>query len=540
MTAADIADFGDLLRLAARVARGDAAVWGHFVAGLPAPVRRRIAEEFFCWQAHGGQREPPAAAGAGLAPWRVWLLMAGRGFGKTRAGAEWVSARAREMPGAEIALVGASRAEVAKVMVEGPSGLLAVARSGEAPVWVPTRGVLRFASGATAFVYSAAAPEGLRGPEHHFAWCDELAKWPVAKGSGRSRADMAWDNLVMGLRKGDRPRAIVTTTPRATALLRRVRALDGTVETGGRSGENVHLAQAVRQWLVETYGGTRLGRQELDGVLFGEPQGALWTRSLIEACRVPAILPGTGRDVQVALSPGQGFGSRGDPNLPIATRSGVVEGAHQGSQGPLHHAAHVLERDRVPRTRSWIAGGDPKLQHSPRPGEDFRRIVVGVDPPVSADGDACGIVVCALGADEILYVLADCSVAGLRPEGWARAVARAAAAWGADRVIAEKNQGGDMVESVLRSVDAMLPVRLVSASRGKAARAEPVAARFESGRAKLAGRFPELEDEMAGLTLGGGYEGPGASPDRCDAMVWAMTELMRPHGRPRVRGFQRA
>jgi phage terminase large subunit-like protein len=165
-------------------------------------------------------------------------------------------------------------------------------------------------------------------------------------------------------------------------------------------------------------------------------------------------------------------------------------------------------------------------------------VVVGVDPPASADGNACGIVVCAMGADDIAYVLADCSVAGARPEGWARAVARAAEAWGADRVVAEKNQGGDMVGSVLRNVEAGLPVRLVSASRGKGARAEPVAALFEAGKARLAGRFPELEDELAGLTAGGDYVATGngsRSPDRADAMVWAMTELIRPRGEPRVR-----
>jgi phage terminase large subunit-like protein len=161
--------------------------------------------------------------------------------------------------------------------------------------------------------------------------------------------------------------------------------------------------------------------------------------------------------------------------------------------------------------------------------------VVGVDPPASADGDACGIVVCGQDQAMRLYVLADASVSGLSPEGWARKVAAAAEAWGADRVVAEKNQGGDMVASVLRAVDAGLPVKPVSASRGKAARAEPVAARFEAGAAFFAGRFPELEDELAGLVLGGDYEGPGRSPDRADAMVWAMTELLRAPGRPAVR-----
>ncbi len=166
----------------------------------------------------------------------------------------------------------------------------------------------------------------------------------------------------------------------------------------------------------------------------------------------------------------------------------------------------------------------------------LRRVVVGVDPPASAAGDACGIVVCGWGADGIAYVLADRTVSGLRPEGWARAVVAAAADWQADRVVAENNQGGDMVESVLLGVDAALPLRPVGTNRGKVARAEPVAARFESGQAKLAGHFPELEDELCGLTLGGGYEGPGNSPDRADAMVWAMTELSSGRIRyPRVR-----
>jgi phage terminase large subunit-like protein len=446
----DKADFVDLLERAAWSFSD--SEWAWFVKGLPPPVQRRILEEFFHWQAHGGQAEPPGE-------WRVWFLRAGRGFGKTLAGAHWVHDRARETPGAAIALVGGSADDVRKVMIEGPGGLLANARSGEQPVWHRTEGVVRFASGAEAFVYSAQAAEKLRGPEHDFAWCDELAKWDPSPGSGQGRGDSAWDNLQMGMRRGTRPRLIVTTTPRTTALVRRVRALAGTVETCGRTAENVHSAEAFREWAAETYGGTRLGRQELDGELLEDVAGALWTRAMIEASRQTGPLPG------------------------------------------------------------------------------WKRIVVGVDPPVKADGDACGIVVCALGEDEVAYVLADCTVAGERPEGWARAVARAAEAWGADRVVAEKNQGGDMVESVLRGADCGLPVRLVSASRGKSARAEPVAARFETGRAKLAGCFPKLEDELAGLTCGGGYQGPGRSPDRADAMVWAMTELVRPKAEPRIRGF---
>jgi len=428
------------------------AEWRWFLKGAPGPVRRALWEQWV-WQAHGGQEEPRADILGERAPhgWRLWLLMAGRGFGKTRTGAEWIWARVRENPGAQVALVGASEAEAVRVMIDGPSGILATARSGEQPVWIPTKRVLHFGNGAEGFVYSGRSPEKLRGPEHHFAWADELAKW--------RHGDKTFDNLEMGLRLGERPRMIVTTTPRPVALVRRIRALEGTVETRGKTLDNTHLPEAFVTWAMETYGGTRLGRQELDGVLFEEVSGALWTRETIEKSR----------------------------------QSGTL----------------------------------PRLE----------RIVVGVDPPVSAGGNACGIVVCGLSEDKVAYVLADCSVEGLRPEGWAKVVAKTAEAWEADRVVAEKNQGGDMVESVLRSAGAMLPVRLVSATRNKVRRAEPVAALFETGKAKLAGRFPALEDELAGLTAGGGYEGPGESPDRADAMVWAVDALAKPRAEPGIRGF---
>jgi phage terminase large subunit-like protein len=488
VTARDPGDFRAVLARFAELGRRGHDPWPWLSTRLSEPLRRALFEAFDVWRAHGGQKEPEGpSTGSGEPTWRTWLLMAGRGFGKTRAGAEWVSARAREFPGCRIALVAASRDEAVKVMVEGPSGLLAVARADEEMVWWPTKGVVSFASGAEAFVYSAGAPESLRGPEHHFAWCDELAKW--------KQADAAWDNLNMGLRLGERPRALVTTTPRTVAILRRVKAAPGTVESFGRTAENAHLAAGVRDWLEAAYGGTRLGRQELDGMLFDEPAGALFPRALIEACRVAAFA------------------------MPLA--------------GPpaVRVAGPYLKR-------GGEAGRPARL------GGDWRRIVVGVDPPVSADGDGCGIVVCGLGQDARLYVLADASVSGLSPEGWARAVARAAAAWGADRVVAEKNQGGDMVASVLRAVDpstgsgqGLLPVKLVSASRGKAARAEPVAARFEAGGALFAGQFPALEDELAGLVLGGGYEGPGRSPDRADACVWALTELLATPGQPGIRAL---
>jgi phage terminase large subunit-like protein len=245
----------------------------------------------------------------------------------------------------------------------------------------------------------------------------------------------------------------------------------GVSVTRGRMGDNAaHLAPAFIEAMTALHSGTRLGRQELDGELIEDVEGALWSRTLIEASRTPLDFA---RD----------------------------------------------ERKMV-------------------------RVVVGVDPPASASGDACGIVVCGVDAEGVSpstslgtgYVLGDHSVRGLSPEGWAGAVAAAAEAWGADLVVAETNQGGEMVESVLRTIDAALPVRPVKARFGKGQRAEPVAILFERGKAKFAGTFPELEDELAGMQRGGGYEGPGRSPDRADAMVWALTELMlgKEKAEPRV------
>jgi phage terminase large subunit-like protein len=389
--------------------------------------------------------------------WRLWLMMAGRGFGKTRAGAEWVH-RLAGMRNQRIALVAASIDEARSVMVEGASGLLAVARKHRATVkWEPSLKQLKWPSGSIAQLYSGDNADGLRGPEHGFAWCDELAKWRQAEG--------AWQNLQLGLRAGPRPRALVTTTPRPLRLLEDLSKQQWTVTTGGRTTDNVVLPKAYIDVMMTTYGGTRVGRQELDGELIADVEGSLWPRALIERCRTP---------------------------LDFA-------------------------RDE------WR----------------WDRIVVGVDPPAGASpgADACGILVCARAADQF-YVLADESVQGLSPEGWARAVVAAAARWRADKVVAEANNGGAMVGEVLRNADSGLAPALVHASRGKVARAEPVSLLFEAGRAFFAGAFPQLEDELAGLQAGGGYEGPSRSPDRADAMVWAMTELARtPVSVPRVRAL---
>jgi phage terminase large subunit-like protein len=247
------------------------------VRRLSGPQRVTLAEFWPGW-AHDGQLAPEGpSTGSGEADWRTWLIMAGRGFGKTRAGAEWVSELARQDGSLRIALVGATPSEVERVMVRGESGLMAVARFDEDLLWYPSRGLVEFSSGAQAFVYSGANPEALRGPQHHYAWCDELAKWayPAA----------AWDNLALGLRLGEGARALVTTTPRPIASLKRLIAAPDTRVTGGRTADNPHLPDDFTAAVTARYGGTRLGRQELDGVLIEDFEGALWTRDMIEQGR---------------------------------------------------------------------------------------------------------------------------------------------------------------------------------------------------------------------------------------------------------------
>ncbi len=416
------------------------------------PDERNEYAEHFDFHAHEGQLPPTG-------DWRVWLVMAGRGFGKTRAGAEWVRAVTEADGQARVALVAASLAEARAVMVEGESGLLACCTPRHRPRYEPSLQRLTFPNGAQAFLYSAAEPESLRGPQHSHAWCDEIGKWPHTQ----ERATRAWDNLLLGLRLGSDQRICATTTPRAVPLVQRL--LDGeedgtaAVTRGTTEHNRAHLAPGFVEAMRREFGATALARQELDGEMLAEREGALWSRAVLEACR---------------------------------------------EQDPF-----VLSGSK---------------------DERFARIVIGVDPPATAHGSECGIVVCALDAGGAesgrAHVLADCSVSGASPERWARAVAQAARSWGADRVIAERNQGGAMVESVLRAADMALPVRLVHASKGKSARAEPVAALYEAGRVRHAGMFAALEDQLCGMMSGGSYEGPGRSPDRADALVWAITELM--------------
>ena len=462
---------------------------------MPAPLRRAVAEEWW-WQAHGGQEPPETCENGEL--WRIWAIVAGRGFGKTRAGAEWIWARARAHPGARIALVAASLDEVARVMIEGESGLLACARCDERPRWIASRNILRFPSGAEAHAFSAQCPEKLRGPQHQYAWCDELAKWP--------NPDETWNNLMLGLRLGTRPRTLVTTTPKPLPLLRKILALPRCVDTKGRTADNPHLPADFIDAVHAMYANTRLGRQELDGVLLEDFEGALWTRELIEKARTPELFAQRRSDAESLSAPRRGATLSHEPQDDGASPE---ESDSRGLSAPLRLCANH---------------------------PSFTRIVIGVDPPASTGGDSCGIVICGMDRDGVAFVLADLTAHGLSPEAWARRVAGAAADFDASRVVAEKNQGGDMIASVLRAVDANLPVRLVPATRSKAARAEPIALRFETGRAKLAGHFPELEDQLCALTWAG-FMGAG-SPDRADAMVWAMTELFdKEPAVPRVRGL---
>ena len=409
------------------------------------PLDLAALDVWFELWAHKNQLPPSGEA------WRVWLMMAGRGFGKTRAGAEWIFGLANARPKVRIALVAATMHDARSIMVEGASGLLRVAGNyGRRLSWEPSLNRIRWPNGSEAHLFSGDNADGLRGPEDDFAWADELAKW--------GQAEEAWMNLQFGLRRGPRPRALVTTTPKPIELLRQIEADPSTITTRGRTSDNINLDERVIEVLTATYGGTRVGLQELDGELLKDAEGALWTRDMIAAARC---------------------------SLPCR----------------------------------------------------FDRVVVAVDPPAGATdrSDACGIVVAgSLGGQ--LFVIEDATVRGLSPEGWASRVASAASRWNTNAVVAEANNGGSMVESVLKAADAGLKVRLVHASRGKSARAEPVALRFEKGTALLAGCFPDVEAELCGLIAGGGYEGPSRYPDRADAMVCALTALSETRsGVPRVR-----
>ncbi|HVW57162.1 MAG TPA: terminase family protein [Rhizobiaceae bacterium] len=388
----------------------------------------------------------------------IWLVVGGRGSGKTRLGAEWVNAIVRGLPPfatrrhGRIALVGETLADAREVMIEGVSGIAATAR-GERPRYEATRRRLLWENGAVAQVFSSEDPESLRGPQFEAAWCDELAKW--------KHAEECFDMLQFGLRLGENPRQIVTTTPKPVPLLRRLLEDPAVVVTHMRTAENAgNLARPFLEAMEKRYARTRLGRQELDGELIEERPDALWSRTMLEKA---ASMP------------------------------------------------HGM----------------------------LQRIVVAVDPPASANrsSDACGIVAAGLDRAGNVVVLADASIRTAKPRAWASAAVTLYHRLEADCIVAEVNQGGDMVTAVLATVDPAVPVRARRAHRGKWLRAEPVAALYEQGRVAHAARFPELEDEMCDFGPDGLSN--GRSPDRLDALVWAVGELLLGgKGEPRVRGIE--
>lgn len=383
--------------------------------------------------------------------WMTWVIMGGRGAGKTRAGAEWVR---RQIEGSKpqdsgkcrrVALIGETIDQAREIMVFGDSGIMASTPPDRKPEWQASRKRLIWPNGAIATIFSASDPESLRGPQFDCAWLDELAKWKKARDT--------WDMLQFSLRLGDAPQQIVTTTPKNLSLLREILAADGTVMTSAPTSANrINLARSFLEKVSADYAGTRLGRQELDGELLTDVEGALWTLAQIDAQR--------------------------------------------------QEEHPVLDR-----------------------------IVVAVDPPASSgsSADECGIVVAGVSAkgppqDWRCYILADRSISQASPNTWAEQVVRTAKEFGADRVVAEVNQGGEMVETILRQQADFLPFRAVRATRGKTARAEPVAALYEQGRVCHLGAFRELEDQMCQMSQRG-FAGKG-SPDRVDALVWALTDLM--------------
>jgi phage terminase large subunit-like protein len=459
-----------------------------------------------------GDRPPPRGEGEGVraAPepvlraaqrgpagaWGTWLFLGGRGAGKTLAGASWLADRAEALGpptasgGGRLALIGPSLHDVREVMVEGPSGVLGLARwddprfGGRRPVYEAGRRRLVFPNGAVAQTFSAEDPDGLRGPQFAAAWADEWCAWRDGEGT------LAL--LRMGLRLGPSPQLCVTTTPRPTGALRRLRAEPGLVETHAATGENAaHLAPGFLAGLEALYGGTRRAAQEIEGRVV-ETSGALFTAEMLARAR-------------------EGVGDWG---------LGI------GRDGPRRPA--TSPQSPIP---------------SPPP---FDRVVVAVDPTATAGGDACGIVVAGRsrrrGNDDVatVRVLADRTVAGVGPDAWGRRVARAVEDFGAACVVAEVNQGGDMVRAVLKASGCAVRVREVRATRGKRLRAEPVSALYEQGRVRHVAGLGRLEEELMALGVEGGRSGgEEGGLDRADALVWAVTDLLidpaGAAGPPRVR-----
>lgn len=370
--------------------------------------------------------------------WTLWAIIAGRGSGKTQAASAWLCESARDMPGARFAIVCRTAADVRDTAIEGPAGILETARkyfAADVPVWASSKRKIQWSSGAYALCFSSDEPDQLRGPQFHRAWGDEVASWPEYA---------TFSNMLLGLRMGAHPRAILTTTPKmGSKIMREILKDPSAVFSRMRTTDNAaHLSPAFLEAIARRYGGTTLGRQELDGEFMTEAPGALFRRADIDKARV-----------------------------------------------------HV-------------------------PPADLVRIVVAVDPAVTAHegSDETGIVIAGRDRAGEIYILEDCS-GRMSPDAWARRAVDAFDRWKADRIVAETNQGGAMVELTIRHVRPDVPYTGVTATRGKALRAEPVAALYEQGRVHHCGVFADLEDQMCS------WEPGDTSPDRLDALVWAGTEL---------------
>ena len=373
-----------------------------------------------------------------MGEWHNWMVLAGRGFGKTRLGAEWLASKAILNDGIRCAIIARTFQDVRQVCVEGVSGILSILKEYDAiDNWNKSNGVIELKNGSIIQTFSADSPDSLRGPQFHFAWTDELAAWQY---------EDTWNQLQFGLRLGEHPQTVITTTPRPTKLVKSLLKRDTTIVTRGSTFDNAdNLSKTALLELQAKYGGTRLGQQELYGAILDDNPGALWRRSSIEGARIT-------------------------------------------------------------------------LQDKPH----FSRVVVGVDPAVTSgeDSDSTGIVVAGMTADGHYYVLDDVTIKA-SPQEWATTAVNAYEKYKADRIVAETNNGGDLVIHLLQQVKPSVSTKKVTATRGKQVRAEPIAALYEQGRVHHVGYFTDLEDQMCE------YE-PGVSkdsPDRMDALVWALTEL---------------
>jgi phage terminase large subunit-like protein len=400
--------------------------------GRKAELEKLIEEANFRWSLNARISQMIPAG-----DWTIWLIKTGRGWGKTRTGAETIRIWKEQYP--IMHFIGATAGDARDIMIEGPAGILNVSPKWDMPKYEPSKRKITWSTGAYALIFTADEPDRLRGPQCYAAWCDELASWKYA--------DDSWDNMMMGLRLGSRPRVIATTTPRPTKMIKDLIKDPNVFVTSGTTYENIeNLAPGFLNTVLSKYEGTRLGRQELMAEVLEDVEGALWTMRIIDKNRIKKI---------------------------------------------------------------------PELN----------RIAVAIDPAVTStkESDETGIIVGGKTSDDHFYILEDLS--GIyTPQNWALKSLDAYEKWKADRIVAEVNNGGDLVETILRNLNKNVSYEKVNASRGKIRRAEPVEALYEQGRVHHVGSFPKLEDQMTTYT--GDPREP--SPDRMDALVWLVSFLMKP------------